>query len=89
MKMEQTVSVDDEIKEIFHSVFPYILKLEFRWDAQKNEYENWDSFAHLRIVQDIEKKFNLTLDVDEIVFINSAEGFLKLVKSKLNKSESN
>ena len=84
MKMGQTISIDDEIIQIFHNTFPYIVKSEFRWDALQKEYENWDSFAHLRIVQEIEKKFNLTLDVDEITFINSAEGFLTLVKSKLN-----
>ena len=31
---------------------------DFDWDKQQKDYENWDSFAHLRIVSEIEEKFS-------------------------------
>ena len=56
----------------------------FDWEKQQNDYENWDSFGHLRIVSEIEEKFGIKLDIDDIIYITTASGFLKIIKDKMH-----
>ena len=78
--------IKNNVKNIFISVFPEINEVEFNWDHTPAEYENWDSFAHLRIVCQIEKKFGIELDLDDANNLNSASDFLKLAQKRLNSS---
>ncbi len=83
--MDSTI-VEDEIKKIFLNVFAEISESEFNWNIPHTEYENWDSFAHLRLVSQIEKKFNLQFEFDDSINLNSASDFLKLTLKILNSS---
>jgi acyl carrier protein len=76
--------VDEQLKAIFFDVFQDLSESSFNWEKQQNDYENWDSFAHLRIVSEIEEKFGITLDLDDVIYISSASGFLKIIKDKIN-----
>ena len=72
------------LKEIFIDIFPDVDESSFNWDKKQNDYENWDSFAHLRIISEIEEKFGIKLDIDDVIYITSASGFLKIIKDKIN-----
>ena len=77
--------VDEQLKAIFLDVFQAELSdSTFDWEKQQNDYENWDSFGHLRIVSEIEEKFGIKLDIDDIIYITSASGFLKIIKDKMH-----
>ena len=77
--------VDEQLKSIFLDVFQAELSdSTFDWEKQQNDYENWDSFGHLRIVSEIEEKFGIKLDIDDVIYITSALGFLKIIKDKIN-----
>jgi len=77
--------VDEQLKAIFLDVFQAELSdSTFDWEKQQNDYENWDSFGHLRIVSEIEEKFGIKLDIDDVIYITSALGFLKIIKDKIN-----
>lgn len=76
--------VDEQLKAIFLDVFQDLPESSFDWEKQQNDYENWDSFAHLRIVSEIEEKFGIKLDLDDVIYISSASGFLKIIKDKIN-----
>lgn len=76
-------SNESVLKQIFIDIFPDIDESSFNWDKQQNEYENWDSFAHLRIISEIEEKFGIQLDIDDVIYINNASGFLKIIKDKI------
>ena len=78
--------VKNEVENIFLNVFPEISEAEFNWDDTPTDYENWDSFAHLRLVSQIEKKFGIQLDLDDAINLNSASDFLKLTQNMLNPS---
>jgi acyl carrier protein len=78
--------VKNEVENIFLNVFPEINEAEFNWDDTPTDYENWDSFAHLRLVSQIEKKFGIQLDLDDAINLNSASDFLKLTQNMLNPS---
>lgn len=77
--------VDEQLKAIFLDVFQAELSdSTFDWERQQNDYENWDSFGHLRIVSEIEEKFGIKLDIDDIIYITTASGFLKIIKDKMH-----
>jgi len=77
--------VDEQLKAIFLDVFQAELSdSTFDWEKQQNDYENWDSFGHLRIISEIEEKFGIKLDIDDVIYITSASGFLKIIKDKIN-----
>ena len=76
--------VDEQVKAIFLDVFQEINESSFDWNKGQNDYENWDSFAHLRIVSAIEEKFDIKLDIDDFMYISNASGFLKIIKDKIN-----
>ena len=78
--------VKNEVENIFLNVFQEINEAEFNWDDTPTDYENWDSFAHLRLVSQIEKKFGIQLDLDDAINLNSASDFLKLTQNMLNPS---
>lgn len=74
--------IEQKIKEIFLTVFPDEDNSVLTMNKQQSEFENWDSFAHLRLVSEIEKQFDLRLDIDEVMSINSPNDFLNLVNKK-------
>ena len=79
-------AIKDGVKSVFLNVFPENNNAEFNWDDTPTEYENWDSFAHLRLVSQIEKKFKIQLNLDDAINLNSASDFLKLTQKMLNSS---
>ena len=85
MLFMDTSQVDEQLKAIFLDVFQAELSdSTFDWEKQQNDYENWDSFGHLRIVSEIEEKFGIKLDIDDVIYITSASGFRKIIKDKIN-----
>ena len=84
-----TVDISDiknGVENTFLNVFPEVNEAEFNWDDTPTDYENWDSFAHLRLVSQIEKKFGIQLALDDAINLNSASDFLKLIQNMLNSS---
>ena len=76
--------VDEQLKAIFLDVFQEINESSFDWNKEQNDYENWESFSHLRIVSEIEEKFDIKLQIEDFVYIRNASGFLKIIKDKIN-----
>ena len=77
-------SNESTLKQIFIDIFPDVDESSFNWDKKQSDYENWDSFAHLRIISEIEEKFSIQLDVEDVIYITNASGFLKIIKNKTN-----
>ncbi|MGI0011170.1 MAG: acyl carrier protein [Nitrosopumilaceae archaeon] len=78
----ESVTVENQLKGIFNSVFPNVTESTFSWEKDQTQYENWDSFTHLRLVTEIENKFNIKLEIDEVLNVRSASDFLKIIKAK-------
>lgn len=80
----ESITAENELKEIFLTIFPGVNASTFSLNQDQNEYENWDSFTHLRLVTEVENKFNIKLDIDEVLNIRSASDFLQIIKTKIN-----
>ncbi|MNP59390.1 acyl carrier protein [compost metagenome] len=48
-------------------------------NSQKYDFENWDSLNQLNLVMEIESKFNISLNLDEMAEINSIQDILEIV----------
>jgi acyl carrier protein len=74
-------NLEANIKTIFLDTFPNMKENEFDLDKRQEEYENWDSFAHLNLITMAESKFGINLSIDEATSIISARNLLDRVKS--------
>lgn len=74
-------NLEDDIKAIFLDTFPDMKENEFDLDKKQEEYENWDSFAHLNLITMAESKFGINLSIDDATSILSARNLLDRIKS--------
>ncbi len=75
--------LEHDIQMIFLDTFPDMKKEDFSLDKKQENYENWDSFAHLNLITMTESKFNITISIDETTSIVSGRDLLDCVKSHL------
>ncbi|MEK6908500.1 MAG: acyl carrier protein [Nanoarchaeota archaeon] len=73
--------MEEKLKGIF-------IKVLGSYDSIKKqqEYERWDSFAHMELVSEVESRFGVALTVDEVVSIESAQDILRIISSKNGKN---
>ena len=76
-------NLEDDIKAIFLDTFPDMKEDEFDLDKKQEEYENWDSFAHLNLITIAESKFGINLSIDDATSIISARNLLDRIKSHI------
>ena len=76
-------NLEDDIKTIFLDTFPNMKEDEFDLDKKQEEYENWDSFAHLNLITMAESKFGINLSIDDATSIISARNLLDRIKSHI------
>ena len=74
-------SVTEQIKEIFIKIFPKENISLLALDKSQSEFEDWDSFAQMQLITSVESKFNIQIDIDDVISITSADDLLNYVKS--------
>ena len=70
------------ISEVFHSALDlgdYKLELHSKFE----EVPEWDSLGHMRIIYELESKFNIEFEIDEIIDVDTVEKIMHLAESKL------
>jgi len=60
-------------------------KYKLTVNSKFEEVPGWDSFGHMRLISEIEKKLKISFDIEEFVGVNTVKKIMKLVQSKLNK----
>ena len=66
------MSNEEKIKDVFTKIFPEI-ENDYDINREQSDYENWDSFAHVNLISEIEDQFGIQLETDEIISISSAK----------------
>jgi acyl carrier protein len=79
--MEEKQVIQD-IVSVFKDTFPELQSQELNVEKVQDEFENWDSFSHLELVEKVEQKFGVKFEFDEIVELNSPRKFIQLVMNK-------
>ena len=72
-----------EIKKIFFDLFPGLNDNNFDWKKPQTDYEDWDSFAQMQLITSAESKFNIQIDIDDVISITSAQDLLNYIKSHI------
>jgi len=78
----ETSEITMEIRKVFLDTFSELAGQELNLEKKQEEFENWDSFSHLELVEKVEEKFNLRFDINEVVELNSPQKFIELVSRK-------
>lgn len=78
-----SIDIEKSVEDIFFEAFPNLTKVDFSWEKEQKDYDNWDSFAQLNLITLAEAKFNITFTLDEAIEIKSANDLLKSVRYHL------
>lgn len=71
------------VTTIFQETFPELKEQTLNLEKTQNEFENWDSFSHLELVEKVERQFAFKFDYDEIVELNSPQKCIDLILKKI------
>ncbi|MBU1975759.1 MAG: acyl carrier protein [Nanoarchaeota archaeon] len=74
--------VTKEVVEIFKKTFPELKDAELDLDKNQESFENWDSFAHMELVGGVEEKFGITLEISEVVDLDTPKKFVEIIEKK-------
>ena len=73
--------INKKLKLIFSKVLK-VSQEDINNQTSPNNCSNWDSFSMLILVIEIEEKFNIKLDIDEVVSIKNFGDVLNLIEQK-------
>ena len=79
--------IDKKINTKVLNLINSSLKIKNKIDDIKikiNDIREWDSLSNIRVIMDIEKKFNMKFKLDEIEEVKTIEDLIKLIKSNQN-----
>lgn len=52
-------------------------------DTEPNDVKGWDSMGHVALASILEEEFGLTLDVDELMEMESVREIVRIIDSKI------
>ncbi|MFH1326798.1 MAG: inositol monophosphatase family protein [archaeon] len=77
----------NKVKEVFQELFSEIVQDGFDLDKTQALYADWDSFSHMELLSKLEKKFNISLEIEEVIGFDTARKFVNFLQNKIGKSE--
>lgn len=69
-------------KELFQEIFPELKDKELDFAKKQDDFENWDSFTHMELVSKIEQKFEINLELEEVIELDTLQKFVDIVLKK-------
>ena len=72
----------NEILKIFKKSLE-LKNIKISKNLNKKNLQEWDSMSNMALISNIEKKFQLKFNGDEILKINSVANLLKIVQKKI------
>lgn len=55
-------------------------------DTQPNDVQAWDSMGHVTLASSLEREFNITFDVDDLMAMENVREIIRIVASRLGPS---
>lgn len=71
-----------ELNEIFKTVFENST-LKISAQTSPKEIDNWDSMNHIILISEIENRFNVEFELDDLIAINNVGDILAVLQSKV------
>ena len=82
--MSETDYVLSKVREAFHVTFginPELVSIE----TQASDIPGWDSVGHLSLASSLEQAFGISLDVDDLMEMESVREIVSIIATKLSK----
>jgi acyl carrier protein len=79
--MESDVSVNDRVAAVFEKIFK-LDPSEYSPDLVPEDVMLWDSLGHMNMAMELEDRFGIQLEVDEITEMTSAGKIVELLRAK-------
>lgn len=70
-----------KLQEIFRDVFDQD-NLEITVETTSNDIEDWDSFAQINLIIEIENEFNIKFNLEEVNDLKNIKNILKAIQKK-------
>ena len=80
--MKDTADVLTKVREAFKAAFdidPQLVSTE----TSASDIPGWDSVGHLSLASELEQAFEISLDVDELIEMESVREIVRIIKAKL------
>jgi len=80
--MKDTADVLTKVREAFKAAFhidPQLVSME----TSASDIPGWDSVGHLSLASELEQAFEISLDVDELIEMESVREIVRIIKTKL------
>jgi acyl carrier protein len=74
----------DKVRQAFKSAFD-IDPQSVTKDTTASDIPAWDSVGHLSLASNLEEAFGISLDVDELMEMESVREIVRIISSKLSK----
>ena len=55
----------------------------FDFNRKQEEFENWDSLSHIELISKVENNFDISLEIGEVIGLNSPQNLVEIVEKKL------
>jgi acyl carrier protein len=82
--MNETHTILTKVRDVFKASFnldPQSVSME----TKPRDIPAWDSTGHLSLVSDLEVAFNISLNVDEMMEMESVRDIVRVIEGKLAK----
>lgn len=73
---------EEKIKKIFLKTLEGLREEDFALEKKQGGYENWDSFAHMNLMSEVESEFGVRFETEEVIGIESAKDILEILNKK-------
>jgi acyl carrier protein len=80
--MNETDEILGKVQEAFKAAFdvePHLVSME----TTAGDVPGWDSVGHLSLASNLEQAFEISLDVDDLMEMESVRAIVRVIKPKL------
>ena len=78
--------IKNKIKQIFVGLFTELSGKNFDFVKKQSEFDNWDSFTHMKLIAKIEEEFSIEIPLSEALEAESPADFAAIIEDKLRLS---
>jgi acyl carrier protein len=72
-----------KVQEAFHLTFR-VEHTAVNMDTNPDHIKNWDSMGHVALVASLERAFDVSFDVDDVMEMENVQEILRIVELKIN-----
>ena len=76
-------NLEKSVFEVLIDVFPSLKNGQIDYDWGPNEINEWDSLNHLNLIMGLNEKFNIELEFEEIMSIETIHDIFSILKKKI------